>query len=59
MDANLKFSQQQGMYKIKTVSNVYVNEEQDRRYSGSTVDGQPHGRGLMFYDDGKIVSGDW
>jgi len=69
IDANLKFiDQQRDMGKIENASKLKVKEEdrthkgkvkEARTYMGSTMNGKPHGRGLMRFAGGKVIMGDW
>lgn len=55
--ANLKFNEEKDMHKIKFVPRLKVKD--DRTYMGSVMDNIPHGRGVMTYQDGRVVCGDW
>ncbi|CAJ1942636.1 unnamed protein product [Cylindrotheca closterium] len=47
------------MAKIKIEKQLRVGNKNDREYTGSTLEGKPHGSGFMIFKNGKILCGNW
>ncbi|CAJ1950104.1 unnamed protein product [Cylindrotheca closterium] len=57
------FNVEDDMPRIKIEEKIKMGRKKarktDREYTGTTLDGKPHGIGFMTYDNGRLLGGHW